>query len=181
MVIGICGFKGSGKSTVARHLVKEYGFRSLNFKGAIIAEIIRKFPDVLDELKRFYNAELHELFETKPPIVRALLQNYGTEVRRCDDENYWVDKWIERVNEEGERDIVTDDVRFFNELTAIKGMNGILIRVKRDDIATGGKHKTETEQESFHEDFTIEATKGNHESVYKQIDSIIDTLKSNVD
>lgn len=180
LVIGICGYKGSGKSTVAKHLVNEHGFMPINFKDALVSEVIAKFTEVLIELKKLYKLEQYELFEQKPAVVRALLQNYGTEVRRADDKDYWVKRWEEKVTGSN-RNIVTDDVRFFNELTAIKGVNGILIRVKRDDITTGGTHTSETEQESFMEDFTIEGVKGSHDEIYKQVDSIIDTLKKNVD
>lgn len=188
MIIGLCGYKGSGKSVVAKYLEENHGFKRVNFKDGLVAEMKERLPDVLNELCKVErcvdtvdNSErqftVDELFEVKPSTMRALMQNYGTEVRRKDKDSYWVDKWLEKVKEVG-GNIVTDDVRFFNELTAVTDQEGVLIRVKRDDITTGGTHASETEQESFVEHFTIDAVKGDHSGVYKQVEQIINTLKN---
>lgn len=108
------------------------------------------------------------------------MQNYGTEVRRGDNPDYWVERWKELVSETV-GNIVTDDVRFFNELAAVGDKNGVLIRVTRDDITTGGEHLSEKEQEKFIEDFIIVGQPGSHNQVYKQVDDIITTIKNNND
>lgn len=189
MVIGLCGYKGSGKSVVAKYLEENHGFKRVNFKDGLVAEMRERFPTLLKEIA--YSASMlqqyetgigesltvDDMFELKPPLMRTLMQEYGTEVRRADKDSYWVDKWLEKVKEVG-GNIVTDDVRFFNELSAITEQEGVLIRVKRDDIITGGTHASETEQEKFVEDFTIDAIKGDHSGVYKQVEQIINTLKN---
>lgn len=184
MIIGLCGYKGSGKSVVAKYLEENHGFKRVNFKDGLVAEMKEKFPTLLQSISDNYVSRgyedcysVEELFYSKPPIMRALMQEYGTEVRRADNDSYWVDKWLEKVKEVG-GNIVTDDVRFFNELYAITEQEGVLIRVKRDDITTGGTHASETEQEKFVEDFTIDAIKGDHSGVYKQVEQIINTLKN---
>lgn len=180
MLIGLCGYKGTGKTTVANYLIKEYGFKPVNFKDALVSEIKKNFPLLLAELAKIYEMEVNELFDKKPPAMRALMQEYGTEVRRGDDEEYWVKKWWEGAT--GTRgNIVTDDVRFFNELSALGDKKGILIRVTRDDITTGGEHQSELQQEKFIEDFAIVGQAGSHEAIYKQLDAIIQTIKSNND
>ena len=35
MIIGICGFKSSGKDTLAEFLIKDYGFKKLSFASAL--------------------------------------------------------------------------------------------------------------------------------------------------
>ncbi len=180
MVIGICGYKGSGKSTVADHLVKEHGFTRVNFKDALVAEMKKLLPNTLKSLGEMYSLSVEELFQAKPAVMRALMQEYGTEVRRADDANYWVRQWKETVSGIGKH-IVVDDVRFFNELSALTEMDGVLIRIVRSDITSGGEHQSETEQTKFVEDFTIEASHGEHKKVYKAVDDIIATIKSNVD
>jgi hypothetical protein len=180
MIIGLCGFKGSGKSVVAKYLEENHGFKRVNFKDCLIAEMRYNLPDTLKALSQWHSLTIDELFDIKPLVMRELMQNYGTDIRRKDKDSYWVDRWLERVKEVG-GNIVTDDVRFFNELSAITEQDGVLIRVKRDDITTGGTHVSETEQQKFVEDFTIEATVGDHNGVYKQVESILETIKSNVD
>lgn len=182
MVIGICGYKGSGKSTVADHLVKEHGFTRVNFKDALVAEMKKLLPNTLKSLGEMYSLSVEELFQAKPAVMRALMQEWGTELRRSEKQSYWVDQWIASVTKLGKTaKIVVDDVRFFNELSALTEMGGVLIRIVRSDITSGGEHQSETEQTKFIEDFTIEASHGEHDKVYKAVDSIIQQLRNNID
>lgn len=187
MVIGLTGYKGSGKSTVAKYIADEYGFKRVNFKDGLVQEMKEKFPTLLEEIA--YSASMlqqyetgigesltvDDMFELKPPLMRKLMQEYGTEVRRTDNVNYWVDKWKESV---GTGNIVTDDVRFKNEYDAVKELGGIIIRVVREDITHGGTHQSETEQESFVADFTIVGEVGSHDKIYAQIRQIIEHIKA---
>lgn len=186
MVIGLCGFAGSGKTTVAKYLVNEFKFKQLNFKDGLVAEMKENLPDVLKELALLEIKEkdikkggylIEKLFEDKPPIMRALMRNYGTEVRRKDNKNYWVDQWVQKAKEVG-GNIVVDDVRFDNELQAVKNMGGIIIRVTRDDITSAGSHSSETEQVNFKEDFVVQGTLGLPLKLYQQINQILETLNN---
>lgn len=180
MIIGLCGFAQTGKTTVADYLNENYKFRKINFKDGLIKEMRERLPDVLNNLAEIYDTDIDRLFKEKPPAMRALMQNYGTNVRRGDDNNYWVEKWLTSArNTVG--NIVTDDVRFTNEWEAIKNRGGILIRVERADIQSAGTHQSETEHLSFKEDFTIQAVAGEHHSVYAQLEAIIKIIKSNND
>lgn len=182
MIIGLIGYKQSGKSTAAQHLAKKYGYIRHNFKDALIAEIKQNFPDLLEAIldatresgEYFYapSGDVSELFKTKPPLVRALMQNYGTEVRRKDNDDYWVHEWV--VNCFKKPKVIADDVRFLNEAKAVRGMNGILIRIIRTDIDSGGTHASETEQDQIKTDYTITVDKGEHDKLYSELDKIID-------
>lgn len=185
-VVGICGYKGSGKSVVAQYLAENYKFKRVNFKDALVAEVKERFPDLIKAMidimdKVAYDGVEHwtadRLIKDKPDLMRTLLQNYGTEVRRKDDADYWARQWTEKLKEV-RGNIVTDDVRFYNELSALTEEDGILIRVVREDITEGGTHQSEKEQEKFIEDFTIVAKKGDLLGVYKQIDQIMHTIKA---
>ena len=179
MIIGLCGFKGSGKSVVADYLVREHGFIKINFKDALIEHMKEDLKETLAELALIYNMTVDELFINKPPAMRALMQNYGTDIiRKRISERYWVDQLLSKL---GKGNFVTDDVRFQNECDAITLSNGVIVRIIRDDVTTGGDHISETDHLNFKEDFTIEAVFGDHVGVYKQVESIIDTLKKNVD
>lgn len=182
MIIGLSGYKGSGKSTVAEYLEREYGFVRINFKDGLVAELKEKFPLTLQILRdSFTLSSIEDLFRVKPPLMRSLMQEYGTDVRRSEDPDYWVKQWIEEVNKNKGKNIVVDDVRFFNELAAIGDFDGILIQVRRPDVTSGGSHPSETEQEKFIPDFVIEGVPGSHKEIYKQADHIIHIIKSNND
>lgn len=182
-IIGLCGFKRTGKSTVAQYLEDKYGYVRANFKDGLIAEIKQNFPDLL---KAIYNAEqelysypaetIDQLFINKSPLVRALMVNYGTEVRRREDPDYWVLQWKMKVADmmlRGHRNIVVDDMRFLNEMQAIQGWGGKTIRIVRDDITTGGDHASETELIGVETDHVIHSKQGDLEGLYKAVDDIM--------
>lgn len=182
-IIGLVGFKQSGKSTAAQYLQDKYGFVRHNMKDHLIAEIKQNFPDLLQEIGCIYwdvnRMELAEeypmwidkLFQEKPSLMRALMVNYGTEVRRRQDKNYWVKAWL--ATPVFQNNIVTDDVRFLNEAQAIKRNGGILVRIIRTDITTGGDHESETQQLQIEADYTIEVGPGEQEKLYAELDAIL--------
>lgn len=183
-IIAFIGFQRVGKSTAAKYLEEKYGFVRHNMKDALVEEIKQNFPDLLiaialqhygyssvEDLLRFEPNYINQLFETKPPLMRALLQNYGTEVRRGDDPDYWVKQWAK--NSYAHEKLVVDDVRFINEGAKVKERGGTLIRLIREDITTGGTHASETEQLSIEADYTIECKEGDHEHLYAELDRIL--------
>lgn len=62
---------------------------------------------------------------------RLALQHWGTQVRRAQDENYWVNRAIRSVSPELAEGIsvYVTDARFPNELDAVKEIGGLLIRL----------------------------------------------------
>ena len=171
MLIGLVGFKQVGKSTAAKYLESKYDFTRHNFKDALVQEIKDNFPNLLEELGFIYNMSIEELFDKKPYAMRALMVNYGTDVRRKDNPCYWSHQWSSEVDYAG--NVVADDVRFMNEARAIKFYDGILIRLVRPDLLTGGDHASETEQLEIRADHTIECEPGDHEALYRALDDII--------
>lgn len=67
--------------------------------------------------------------------VRLIMQHWGTNVRRRDNDNYWVDKLVDYVNlNSSQYDyIVVTDVRFPNEANAIINNGGVLVRCQVDE------------------------------------------------
>lgn len=170
MIVGLIGYKQVGKSTAAKHLAKKHGFARHNMKDALVEELKANMPDLLEELAFIYDRDIEKLFSTKPPAMRALMQNYGTEVRRRDDDEYWCQQW---QNALPEGNVVVDDVRFQNEAERVIDEGGILIRIKRSDVQTGGNHSSETEQDSIQCDYEIWTEKGEFEPLYDALDDIV--------
>ena len=175
MLITFVAPKQSGKTT-ACNILKEYwgadNVAQVNFKDGLIAEIKEKFPDLVREIANKYNVfnmaqelaskahkphgmivpetiTVDDLFTIKPPLIRALLQNYGTEVRRGDNDDYWVEKWLSTVGMIADKHVLCDDVRFLNEADAVDHFDGILIRITRTDLQSTDTHQSETEQASI--------------------------------
>jgi hypothetical protein len=142
IVVGIHGPLRSGKDTFARCLIENYGFTRLGFADGLKAEVMQRFQRTLRAYVRAgYPATPANLIDQsvwtliyadRDPFTRALLQEYGTEVRRADNPDYWVDRWLDSVRaafHEGCPRIVAPDVRFLNEADAIRNLKGYLVKI----------------------------------------------------
>lgn len=178
MIIGFTGKKQTGKSTASKYISDKYDFKKVNFKDEVVNEIKDGFPDLLDSLIALYSGmfgmTIHttqHLFEQKPPLVRKLMQNFATDIRRKEDPYYWVDKWSNKIG--AGDNIVVDDVRFQNEVDRIHGMGGVIVRLMRPDISDSDRHVSETEMDTIVEDETIHIEKGKHDDMYKILDGLM--------
>lgn len=73
--------------------------------------------------------------------AREFLQYFGTEVMRDIKDSIWVDYTMKRIAREQSSVSVIPDVRFPNEINAIKEAGGIVIRLTRDPF--GSDHDCE--------------------------------------
>jgi hypothetical protein len=141
LVIGVTGFKGSGKDTVGNFLV-ENGFTKLSF-ATILKDISAQlfgWPRHLLEgdtkESRDWREEIDPWWSEKlgnPNFTRRLaLQLMGTEVMRKGlHDDIWI-LCVERQILQSKNDkFVITDCRFPNELRMIHNLGGVTIRVKR--------------------------------------------------
>lgn len=180
----------SGKSTACEYLKETYiDVRHINMKDGLVSEMKARLPNVLSELLWIYQndswfpeggiSSVDDLFRVKPPAFRALMQNYGTEVRRGDNPDYWVNIWKQNVDKAVNIDrdhVVCDDVRFLNEAKAVKDMGGVIVRIVRPDITDTGSHQSEVEMDQIEADYTVTAKKDNLRVLFNQLDDIFNSL-----
>jgi hypothetical protein len=172
MIIAFSGKIGSGKTSACKYL-ESRGFKIINFKDSLIDEIKERFPDLLEYLsKESYQCSIDNLFLIKPPEIRKLLQNYGTNVRRQDDEKYWVNKWLEKIVFYDK--ICVDDCRFINEAMSIKSNGGIIIRLERE-LDKIDSHLSETEMDKLLPDYTVNSN-GTLLEMYGNLDKVLVNL-----
>lgn len=187
-IYGFVAPKQSGKTTACDYLVANYGAVKVSFKDALIAELKEKFPLLLEEIAIECGCvteggfDIDKLFQDKPPLIRRLMQEYGTNVRRGDDDNYWVKAWSKKVKEVWEEKyfdsvVVVDDVRFLNEAKEIKMWAGTLIRLTRTDMTNTDTHKSEQEQKDILCDYEITCVGGDQDHLYKELDRILNENK----
>ena len=158
MIVGLVGFIGSGKGTVADLLVSNHGFIKESFansvKDAVSAvfgwdrillegdttesRVWREKPD------QFWSKKLGKEFSP-----RLALQLMGTEAGR---DVFHTDIWVHTVERRcsPNKNYVIADVRFPNEIKAIKDMGGKVIRVKRGNDPIW--FDTALKQNTTHED-----------------------------
>ena len=83
--------------------------------------------------------------------VRRILQWWGTEYRRTEDPDYWTKAWSRKVEQlDLERvHVLIDDVRFMNELKAIKAHSGMIIKIERPGFNGANSHASETSLDDY--------------------------------
>ena len=110
MKIGICGKMGSGKSTLADYIIKYNKNKNINIEKDSFASKIYELA--------------YDLFDMKEKD-RKLLQDIGTNLRKIDD-NVWINYIINKYDD----NIIIDDVRYNNEIIALKNKGYYLIKLK---------------------------------------------------
>lgn len=144
MIIGICGFIGSGKDTAADYLVGFHGFRRDSFAGTL-----------KDAVSAVFGWD-RELIEGRTPEARAwreqvdpwwaerlqmphltprwILQWWGTEVCRSHfHDDIWIAALQSRLARRSDHTVISD-VRFPNEVQAIKQQGGCIVWIQRGEL-----------------------------------------------
>jgi len=83
--------------------------------------------------------------------VRRILQWWGTEYRRSQDADYWTKAWSRKVEQLDlkKSHVLVDDVRFMNELIAIKAHDGLIIKIERPGFDGANNHASETSLDDY--------------------------------
>jgi hypothetical protein len=141
MIIGFVGFIGSGKDTAADYLVNFHGFRRDSFASTLKDAVANVFgwDRTLLEGRTKESREWREQVDSwwaerlKMPNLtpRLMLQIWGTEVCRNGFHNdIWIASLENKIRKTHDNIVITD-VRFTNEIKAIKNAGGKVFRIKR--------------------------------------------------
>ena len=181
MIIGISGKAGSGKDTAAKMLEVLYAnpdisyedFSNRKYKNFADIQIVH-FADILKETVQVlfgigeWETNTQEgkktTIEWIGKTVRELLQGVGQGLRDAIDPNLWIKVLF--ANTENWSNYIIADVRYPNEVDAIKERNGILLRIDRKN-AGAGNHSSEIALDDYKEwDVHIE-NNGSLESLFE--------------
>ena len=141
MIIGVCGFIGSGKDTVADYLVNLHHFRRESFANTLkdaVAAVFgwdRTMLEGRTKQAREWREQVDPWWAERLSIPhltpRWILQNWGTEMcRKGFHDDIWIAS-LENKLRSSTDDVVISDCRFPNEIRAIKKAGGIVVRVVR--------------------------------------------------
>jgi len=143
MIIGVCGFIGSGKDTIADYLVNFHGFRRESFANTLKDAVSSVFgwDRVMLEGRTKQAREWREQRDDwwsqrlgRDITPRWVLQYWGTEVcRRGFHDDIWIAS-LENKLRNSTDDIVISDCRFPNEIKSIRDAGGIIVWVKRGEL-----------------------------------------------
>lgn len=140
MILGVTGFIGSGKDTIADYLCTFYGFKRLSFAASLkdaVASVFGWDREMLEGTTRSSREwrEQKDIWWSErlgmDVTPRWVLQYWGTEVCR---NGFHQDIWVASVENKlrnATDNIVITDCRFSNEVMAIKNAGGITCRVER--------------------------------------------------
>ena len=144
MIIGICGFIGSGKDTVADYLTNFHEFRRESFASTLkdaVAHVFgwdRTMLEGRTKEAREWREQVDPWWATRldmPNLTpRWVLQYWGTEVcRKAFHDDIWIAS-LENKLRTSKDHVVISDCRFPNEIKSIKDAGGIIAWVQRGEL-----------------------------------------------
>jgi hypothetical protein len=170
-LIALTGLAGSGKSTVAKHLTANHGYRVEKFAGPL-KDMLRGFGLTERHIEGDLKEVPCDLLGGKTP--RHAMQTLGTEWgRNLISPTLWVGAWSSRA---ATGSVVCDDCRFPNEAAAVRALDGIVVRVVRPGLACTGGHASEAHQDGIKPDAVLwndETDDGSLGQLYSRVDALI--------
>ena len=144
MIIGICGFIGSGKDTIADYLVNFHEFRRESFASTLKDAVSAVFgwDRTLLEGRTKEAREWREQVDpwwaerlAMPTLTpRWVLQYWGTEVcRKGFHDDIWISSLENKLRNSKDHAVISD-CRFPNEISSIKNAGGKIIWVQRGQL-----------------------------------------------
>jgi hypothetical protein len=141
MIIGLCGFIGSGKDTVADYLVNFHEFRRESFASGLkdaVASVFGWDRTMLEgrtkearEWREQVDPWWAERLDLPNLTPRWILQYWGTEVcRKGFHDDIWIAS-LENKLRNSKDSVVISDCRFPNEIKSIKDAGGKIVWVQR--------------------------------------------------
>jgi hypothetical protein len=164
MIIGITGYKRSGKDTLADIFVEDI---TPKIHRIALADAMKQFTsellgvglDTIESLKAAESVRLLS-WDNSPATMRTFLQNLGQGVKDLTrDELIWC-RILARQIEEGEGYVIPDirfpfEEAFFRKFAEIADINFVMIRVVRPELDTNDTHISETSISQVKDDFVI--------------------------
>lgn len=140
MIIGICGFIGSGKDTAADYLCNFHEFKRESFASTLKDAVSNVFGwdrvmlEGRTKQSREWREQQDDWWSTRlgmPITPRWVLQNWGTNVLRA---HFHDDIWIASLENKlrtTKDSIVISDCRFPNEISGLKAQGAKVVWVQR--------------------------------------------------
>lgn len=146
VLIGLCGYAGSGKDTAAEALLEcgPYDRRAFADKlKRVMCEINPFFPEVGMTYTELAESVGVEEAKRAHPCVRKMMVTIGESHRRVFGEHFWIDACLPRHGRLANEYVVVTDVRYPNEVARIKSMFGHVWYIDRPGC--GPANETEAE------------------------------------
>ncbi len=184
VLIGLLGKKGSGKDTVADHLVHSNGYTKMAF-----AEPLK------DACKTLFNFSEEQLYGDLKEVIddnwgvspRTVLQFVGTDLIRKQmgsimpqiGEKFWVHglkvRYMNGLSKDPNFKCIVSDVRFQDEADMVMELGGIVVKLERDAVAAD-EHISEKGIDTVRHNVLIK-NNGTIKKLHDQIDQLLPTFE----
>ena len=188
MIIGLCGFAGSGKGTLADILVENHNFRKISFATKLkdVASVMfgwdRDLLEGITDESRAWREEIDEYWsnELEQEVTpRIVLQIFGTDcVRNNLHNNIWVSIVKKTLIDNPDVNWVIPDIRFPNEVNVIQQqLNGLVWWIRRGELPDW--YRTAAVDNEIGSNDMLTKYSEVHESEYKWINTQFDNIIEN--
>ena len=186
-IIALCGYKGSGKDTIANYLVEKYNYKHYKISDKL-KEIIKILFDLSDNDLEQKKEEVNDKWNTTP---RRLMQFIGTDMFQYKlqellpniNRDFWIKSLftkdlMNKINNENYK-IVISDLRFLHEYEIISNLyvSYSILKVKNNRIEQNDNHISENEFNQININGIIN-NNSNLETLYNNINNIISIIKN---
>ena len=183
-LIGILGRKRCGKDTIGNYAIANYDYKRYAFADPI-KDILKIMFDFDEKQLNENKEQIDERWGVSP---RTILQHFGTEICRNDltkyiknikleDDTLWIKLFRIFYEKNHDKDIIITDVRFLDEINAIKSMGGKILKVNRTNIEYD-IHSSEKDIDNHDSDLIDYNIDNNNtlDDLYSQVDTILNLI-----
>lgn len=155
-IIGITGYKQSGKDTVCNILMECFStkvFQNIHRIGI--------FDAAKQELSIILGTTIERLNKAKidHPPIRRLLQQWGDYKKESHGQDYFVKQLAKAIDslstDTASSLFIVPDVRFGNEESFIRERGGCILRVDRAGLSNTDSHNSETGIDRIRQDYFV--------------------------
>ena len=130
-LISICGYKQSGKDTIAKYVEQKYNYKHIKISNPLKRCLKDLFNLSEEQIETKLKEEIDNRYGTTP---RKLMQFFGTEIMQNQiqqvipmvSKNFWINKLIEdyklRDLKENNSKYIISDLRFLHEYDILSGL-----------------------------------------------------------
>jgi len=134
MIIGLIGYARTGKDTFYQILANKHpGI----YRVAFADPIKRAVSEATGYSVEYIEKHKDEVAPEYGVTFRTMLQTLGTEWARGHNDNWWLIRAkneISKFVDKHKSTVIVTDVRFYNEVEALKEMGAIICRIKHTKI-----------------------------------------------
>lgn len=142
-IIGLLGRAGSGKSTIAKYLVKNHGAKLYSF-ATPLKLMVQEIFALTDEQVYGTQTQKEAIDPRYDLSPRNLLTCTGTAARKYLGASVWLEACLNHIKKDGPTLAVIDDVRYVNEVEYLSKI-GSVVKLVCPSRQNTGDHPSERE------------------------------------